>query len=67
MPKKDPALKAFRDSRSGLPGTGKSRAALSLALKLGQPLYQVDYSAVVSNRHELPHSEAAIPEGGTSR
>ena len=29
-------------------GTGKTRAALGVALKLGQPLYQVDYSAVIS-------------------
>ena len=32
----------------GPPGTGKSRAALGLALQLGKPLYQVDYSAIVS-------------------
>ena len=32
----------------GPPGTGKSRAALGLALELGKPLYQVDYSAIVS-------------------
>ena len=32
----------------GPPGTGKSRAALGVALKLGQPLYHVDYSAVIS-------------------
>ena len=32
----------------GPPGTGKTRAALGVALKLGQPLYQVDYSAVIS-------------------
>lgn len=32
----------------GPPGTGKTRAALAIALRLGKPLYQVDYSAVVS-------------------
>jgi SpoVK/Ycf46/Vps4 family AAA+-type ATPase len=32
----------------GPPGTGKTRAALGLALQLGKPLYQVDYSAVIS-------------------
>ena len=32
----------------GPPGTGKTRAALGLALELGKPLYQVDYSAIVS-------------------
>lgn len=32
----------------GRPGTGKTRAALGVALRLEQPLYQVDYSAVVS-------------------
>jgi len=32
----------------GPPGTGKSRAALGVAWKLGQPPYQVDYSAIVS-------------------
>ena len=32
----------------GPPGTGKTRAALGVALRLGQPLYQVDYSAVIS-------------------
>ena len=32
----------------GPPGTGKSRAALGLALELRKPLYQVDYSAIVS-------------------
>jgi SpoVK/Ycf46/Vps4 family AAA+-type ATPase len=32
----------------GPPGTGKTRAALGLALQLGKPLYQVDYSAIVS-------------------
>ena len=32
----------------GPPGTGKTRAALGIALKLGKPLYQVDYSAVIS-------------------
>ena len=32
----------------GPPGTGKTRAALGLALRLGKPLYQVDYSAVIS-------------------
>jgi SpoVK/Ycf46/Vps4 family AAA+-type ATPase len=32
----------------GPPGTGKTRAAPGVALKLGQPLYQVDYSAVIS-------------------
>jgi len=31
----------------GRPGTGKTRAALGAALRLEQPLYQVDYSAVV--------------------
>ncbi len=32
----------------GPPGTGKTRAALGVALRLRQPLYQVDYSAVIS-------------------
>ena len=32
----------------GSPGTGKTRAALGVALRLGKPLYQVDYSAVIS-------------------
>lgn len=32
----------------GPPGTGKTRAALGVALRIGQPLYQVDYSAVIS-------------------
>jgi SpoVK/Ycf46/Vps4 family AAA+-type ATPase len=32
----------------GPPGTGKTRAALGIALRLGRPLYQVDYSAVIS-------------------
>jgi SpoVK/Ycf46/Vps4 family AAA+-type ATPase len=32
----------------GPPGTGKTRAALAIALRLGKPLYQVDYSAVIS-------------------
>src|SRR5438067_5849960 len=32
----------------GPPGTGKTRAALGVALQLGKPLYQVDYSAVIS-------------------
>ena len=32
----------------GSPGTGKTRAALGVALRLSQPLYQVDYSAVIS-------------------
>jgi ATP-dependent 26S proteasome regulatory subunit len=32
----------------GPPGTGKTRAALGIARKLGKPLYQVDYSAIVS-------------------
>jgi hypothetical protein len=32
----------------GPPGTGKTRAALGVALCLDQPLYQVDYSAVIS-------------------
>jgi SpoVK/Ycf46/Vps4 family AAA+-type ATPase len=32
----------------GPPGTGKTRAALGVALHLGKPLYQVDYSAVIS-------------------
>jgi SpoVK/Ycf46/Vps4 family AAA+-type ATPase len=32
----------------GPPGTGKTRAALGIALRLGKPLYQVDYSAVIS-------------------
>jgi ATP-dependent 26S proteasome regulatory subunit len=32
----------------GAPGTGKTRAALGIALRLGKPLYQVDYSAVIS-------------------
>lgn len=32
----------------GDPGTGKTRAALAIALRLGKPLYQVDYSAVIS-------------------
>ncbi len=32
----------------GPPGTGKSRAALGVAHRLGQPLYQVDYSSVIS-------------------
>lgn len=32
----------------GPPGTGKTRAALGVALKIGAPLYQVDYSSVIS-------------------
>ena len=32
----------------GPPGTGKTRAALGIARRLGKPLYQVDYSAIVS-------------------
>jgi SpoVK/Ycf46/Vps4 family AAA+-type ATPase len=32
----------------GPPGTGKTRAAQGIALRLGKPLYQVDYSAVIS-------------------
>ena len=32
----------------GPPGTGKTRAALGVALRIGKPLYQVDYSAVIS-------------------
>jgi ATP-dependent 26S proteasome regulatory subunit len=32
----------------GPPGTGKTRAAFGIALRLGKPLYQVDYSAVIS-------------------
>ena len=32
----------------GPPGTGKTRAALGVAHRLSQPLYQVDYSAVIS-------------------
>jgi len=32
----------------GPPGTGKTRAALGIAWRLGKPLYQVDYSAIVS-------------------
>jgi SpoVK/Ycf46/Vps4 family AAA+-type ATPase len=32
----------------GPAGTGKTRAALGVALHLGKPLYQVDYSAVIS-------------------
>ena len=32
----------------GPPGTGKTRVALGVALRLGRPLYQVDYSAVIS-------------------
>ena len=31
----------------GPPGTGKTRAALGAALRLGKPLYQVDYSAII--------------------
>jgi ATP-dependent 26S proteasome regulatory subunit len=32
----------------GPPGTGKTRTALGIALRLSKPLYQVDYSAVIS-------------------
>jgi len=32
----------------GPPGTGKTRAALGVAQQLGQPLYQVDYSGIIS-------------------
>ena len=32
----------------GPAGTGKTRAAFGVALRLGKPLYQVDYSAVIS-------------------
>lgn len=32
----------------GPPGNGKTSAALGIALRLGKPLYQVDYSAVIS-------------------
>ena len=32
----------------GPPGTGKTRAALGIAWRLGKPLFQVDYSAIVS-------------------
>ena len=35
----------------GPPGTGKTRAALGIARRLGKPLYQVDYSAIVSKYH----------------
>lgn len=32
----------------GEPGTGKTRAALAVARRVGKPLYQVDYSAIIS-------------------
>lgn len=32
----------------GEPGTGKTRAALAIAWRLGKPLYQVDYSTIIS-------------------
>ena len=32
----------------GPPGTGKTRAAQGISWRLGKPLYQVDYSAIVS-------------------
>ena len=32
----------------GPPGTGKTRAALGVALRLDKPLFQVDYSAIIS-------------------
>lgn len=32
----------------GPPGTGKTRAALGIARRLGRPLYQVDYPAIIS-------------------
>ena len=32
----------------GPPGCGKTRAALAIARRLGKPLYQVDYSSVIS-------------------
>jgi SpoVK/Ycf46/Vps4 family AAA+-type ATPase len=32
----------------GAPGTGKMRAALGVALRLGKPLYQGDYSAMIN-------------------
>lgn len=32
----------------GPPGTGKTRAALGVAHRMGKPLYQVDYSAIIS-------------------
>jgi SpoVK/Ycf46/Vps4 family AAA+-type ATPase len=32
----------------GAPGTGKTRAALGVALRLGKPLYQVDYATIIS-------------------
>lgn len=32
----------------GEPGTGKTRAALAIAWRLGKPLYQVDYSSIIS-------------------
>lgn len=32
----------------GPPGTGKTRAAIGVALSVGQPLYQVDYSSIIS-------------------
>ena len=32
----------------GPPGTGKTRAALGIAWRLGKPLYQVDYSQIIS-------------------
>ncbi len=32
----------------GDPGTGKTRAALAIARRLGKPLYHVDYAAIIS-------------------
>jgi len=32
----------------GDPGTGKTRAALAIARRLGKPLYKVDYAAIIS-------------------
>ena len=52
----------------GPPGTGKTRAALGIALRLGKPLYQVDYSAVIRGPKLLPASrESSFPREPLSR
>jgi DNA polymerase III delta prime subunit len=42
------AGRALRLSFYGPPGAGKTRAALGIARWLGKPLYQVDYSQIIS-------------------
>jgi hypothetical protein len=55
----------------GPPGTGKTRAARAIAARLGKPLYQVDYSAVISKylgdtaKHIVQAFKRAKEEGAT--